>query len=65
MMKRFFVLAFGVCALGSNGTPVQAGGWTVGVNVGGPGYYRPYGWRGYYGYYRPYPAVYARHQLST
>jgi hypothetical protein len=57
-MKPFLL---GVLAVAGLGVPAaQAGGfWSVGVNIGGPAYYRPYPY--YYrpyGYYRPYSAVY-------
>ena len=63
MKHTIRLLALGACALcGLTPGISHAGvGWSVGVRVGGPVYYRPWGcypW-GYYGYYRPYPIVLA------
>jgi HEAT repeats len=56
-MKR---CVLGLLAVAGLGVPAaQAGGWSVGVNIGAPVYYRPYPY--YYrpyGWYRPYPTVY-------
>jgi hypothetical protein len=49
-----------VVLLGLSAVPAQAGGhWGVGINIGFPGYYRPfYPCYGYGWYYRPYPYYY-------
>jgi hypothetical protein len=49
----------GLALLGWSSGWAHAGGWSVGVRVGVPGYYGP-GWYGYSPYYyRPYPVVVA------
>jgi hypothetical protein len=54
-MKMACTLAFAAVVLGGASAEAQAG-WSVGVRVGGPVYYRP--WGPYYYPYSPYGAVY-------
>ena len=56
-MQTVRAYLLGVLALGGLSKPSAQAGWAVGVNIGGPVYYRPYyPYRPYY--YRPYGAVY-------
>jgi hypothetical protein len=55
-MKMAFTSAFAAIVLGGASAAAQAG-WAVGVRVGGPVYYRP--WGPYYYPYYPYGPVYA------
>jgi hypothetical protein len=57
-MRSARILALGSLALlGMWGSAAQAGhfGWSVGIGIGGPVFYRP--WCGPYYYYPPYPVV--------
>lgn len=55
-MRGIRTLAIGALALVGPWTAVAEAGWSVGVRIGGPCCYRPWG---YYPYYRPYPIVVA------
>lgn len=55
-MRGIRTLAIGTLALLGPWTAVAEAGWAVGVRIGGPCCYRPWG---YYPYYRPYPIVVA------